>query len=621
MKAKTLILILLIAGLFFFDSVFGSEIIINDADSVWIPELIISSDVIDSKDAVSPILTEAIVSNADSVWQIGLENQISFGVDPYLGTSTPVILIPGFGGSWEVPVPPLYLTKRWELDPITHTYDNLWIALDKAGYERDKTLFALPYDWRKSNIYTAQLLKERIEEIKGICNCDKVNIVAHSMGGLVARAYIEGNDYQNDVNKLIFLGTPHKGATKAYLGWEGGDMGKTLIDYISEMILDQEAYSKGYTSLFKYIRGFPISSAQELLPIFDYLKDADTGLIREYPEDYPQNAFLEQLNSPVILERLKNVKVVNIIGKRGENSTINILRVVNDVYLNGKWENGCPENYGFLFTDQGLEYAEGDGTVPARSNTNFGIGKEIIFKNTGHGELVTEAQKEIIQELTGVLPDHEEGGFFDTIKNFLVIRIFSPADFVVIAPNGERLGKDFNANQLINEIDGAFYSGFGDEIEFAVIPNPQNGDYRVELQGTGNGDYKLSLSYIDENQAIDSDLKGEIILNQIQKIDFEYIELEENSSDPLTGLERILTIDAIIRDVEDIYLAGGFPKSNIQNQIIEYLEEIKSSKITIRKKQLTQLEEKLAKYLNQGFITQNGYDILINDINYLIINL
>ena len=52
---------------------------------------------------------------------------------------------------------------------------------------------------------------------------DKVDIVAHSMGGLVARSYIQSENYNNDIRNLTLVGTPNKGAVFSYLIWEGGD--------------------------------------------------------------------------------------------------------------------------------------------------------------------------------------------------------------------------------------------------------------------------------------------------------------------------------------------------------------------------------------------------------------
>ncbi len=43
----------------------------------------------------------------------------------------------------------------------------------------------------------------------------KVDIVAHSMGGLLSRIYLQSNTYQNDINKLITHNTPHSGSQPA----------------------------------------------------------------------------------------------------------------------------------------------------------------------------------------------------------------------------------------------------------------------------------------------------------------------------------------------------------------------------------------------------------------------
>jgi len=58
----------------------------------------------------------------------------------------------------------------------------------------------------------ANNLSSEIGRIKKETGAKKVDIVAHSMGGLVARYYIENNDYKNDVRTLIVLGTPNRGS-------------------------------------------------------------------------------------------------------------------------------------------------------------------------------------------------------------------------------------------------------------------------------------------------------------------------------------------------------------------------------------------------------------------------
>ena len=85
------------------------------------------------------------------------------------------------------------------------------------------------------------------------------------------------------------------------------------------------------------------------------------------------------------------------------------------------------------------------------------------------------------------------------MKRILFIRVYSPVDLVVIAPNGNIVGKDFSSNSEINQIDGAFYAGFNSEAEFITILNPEDGDYQVKLQGTDNGTYELGIDILEKN--------------------------------------------------------------------------------------------------------------------------
>jgi pimeloyl-ACP methyl ester carboxylesterase/Mg-chelatase subunit ChlD len=79
--------------------------------------------------------------------------------------------------------------------------------------------------------FFAARLADEIDRIKTIEQTERVDIVAHSMGGLVARAYIENDDFAefepdfpdygtsfgHDVRKLVMLGTPNHGAMESWL--------------------------------------------------------------------------------------------------------------------------------------------------------------------------------------------------------------------------------------------------------------------------------------------------------------------------------------------------------------------------------------------------------------------
>lgn len=77
-------------------------------------------------------------------------------------------------------------------------------------------VFAFFYDWRKPLDLAADLLRDQI----GRCLMDKpataqVDIVAHSMGGLVARAYLQKHG-SDRVERLVTFGTPHKGLHETF---------------------------------------------------------------------------------------------------------------------------------------------------------------------------------------------------------------------------------------------------------------------------------------------------------------------------------------------------------------------------------------------------------------------
>jgi pimeloyl-ACP methyl ester carboxylesterase len=122
--------------------------------------------------------------------------------------------------------------------PETEVYERLIDALQsRGGYREAKwltatrrdttdTFFVFPYDWRRDNVENAQLLIRSIETLKRRLGKPdlKFNIIAHSMGGLIARyAAMYGNtdlsatprptwSGAKHFSKIFLLGTPNEGS-------------------------------------------------------------------------------------------------------------------------------------------------------------------------------------------------------------------------------------------------------------------------------------------------------------------------------------------------------------------------------------------------------------------------
>lgn len=76
------------------------------------------------------------------------------------------------------------------------------------GYERGDDFIEFAYDWRQDVRQSARLLALRIEDWKVK---PPVTIIAHSLGTLVSRYYIEKLGGADKVERVILLGGPHSG--------------------------------------------------------------------------------------------------------------------------------------------------------------------------------------------------------------------------------------------------------------------------------------------------------------------------------------------------------------------------------------------------------------------------
>jgi len=112
-------------------------------------------------------------------------------------------------------------------------YGDLVDYLQRQGYVMGVDLWLFPYDWRQDVEVTARNLDALITHALVTANggqqdpaawsIRRVDIVAHSLGGLVGRAYIADAGRAARVDQLITLGSPQLGAAKALKALLYGD--------------------------------------------------------------------------------------------------------------------------------------------------------------------------------------------------------------------------------------------------------------------------------------------------------------------------------------------------------------------------------------------------------------
>jgi pimeloyl-ACP methyl ester carboxylesterase len=127
---------------------------------------------------------------------------------------------------------------------IWPVYSSILNDIQRCGYSEegeDRRFLPFPYDWRRSNALSAQMLATKLDSIEGIF---ELILIGHSMGGLVLRYLIESGEFNDRswfsaISTLITLGTPHFGAPEALaelrgttskLGVSGPDLVKLASD-------------------------------------------------------------------------------------------------------------------------------------------------------------------------------------------------------------------------------------------------------------------------------------------------------------------------------------------------------------------------------------------------------
>lgn len=306
----------------------------------------------------------------------------------FLRKKTPIIFIHGIMGSMGKGI--LKGTAELNFGISEQVYRPLINILESFGYKEDIDLFICYYDWTKENSDSAKnYLIPTIEKAKKKSRIQKVDIISHSMGGIVARAYAQSVYYKNDINKLIMIATPNAGSANAYFFWSGGYL-KYKEEYKNILYRLIKSTFIWYVRL-KYNRDVDmafmrdnIPSVGELLPSYDYGNYLISGNKEiDIKSMSIENKFLNKLNSDKSILRKRRIKTYLIVGKDTE--TVDKIEVIEHNEEHEKWKDGRPIGV--------VESLMGDGTVICKSVET--IKGKTIYVDSDHKEILSNCESEL----------------------------------------------------------------------------------------------------------------------------------------------------------------------------------------------------------------------------------
>jgi pSer/pThr/pTyr-binding forkhead associated (FHA) protein len=315
----------------------------------------------------------------------------------------PVVVIPGFFGSnlwlgeekiwpniramgrlpdlmkWS-PETRDMLTPRGLIDQVVivpnvvrqEQYGGLIDFLEEAlGYKRGRDLFEFAYDFRQDLRSTARHLGEAIE---GWRRSGQVTLIAHSMGTLISRYYVDRLGGHRQVDRMVLLGGPHAGSPKAVMNMA---VPSTLLPFgvlgarIQEVMLT-------FPAIYHLLPEQPCGQDQFGKPVH-WLRDESwltpqfRPLLREAAD------FREEIRGPA------KVPTLCIFGYGMK--TLTDLRVTRDTG-------------GVCTKIEGLFQPNGDGTVPEASAVIPGADIHPIQQYHGTLHIDSDVKKRLKVELT-----------------------------------------------------------------------------------------------------------------------------------------------------------------------------------------------------------------------------
>ncbi len=396
--------------------------------------------------------------------------------------------------------------------------------LTSQGYVENTNLFTFPYDWRygvtgryadgKTNV---DLLKQKIADIKAQTGAEKVDVVAHSMGGLITKKYVVDNPISHSIGKAVFVGVPNTGAPKSVKVLLQGDnfdvagLSDAEIKKISEnfpaaydLLPSQQYYNTKGSFVTVVDRGNLTGSGSVSIKDLNY-NETKSFLTSDHQLNAVAMNFAEGLHT----QDFDNFDM--------RNTGVNLYAVdgCKTPTLSNITETRATNIFGQKIIEyKNVKWAPGDKTVPLESSTNLPIDQDHKFYslNASHGTMMTQdgSRQQIINIISGSNLSPGKNITQDITKcqlNGKAISVFSPVDIFVTDQDGKKLGLAEDGS-IFNEIINADFQIWGDPAspadrhKFLYLPTDEGQTYTITMDGTGTGTYTIKIDDIQNSNVV-----------------------------------------------------------------------------------------------------------------------
>ena len=394
----------------------------------------------------------------------------------------------------------LYPYTRFEASGFCNTVIDSHRTLTSAD-----DLFIFAYDWRQDirDIVTANL-KPMIEKVLEVTGAKQVDIVAHSMGGLVARYYTNEAGGAGSIRKLVMAGVPHFGSVNAYSALHP-DLGCVQLSASPfETLCLKGVISSLFGSFLSAYELLPMPKFFSLLEYFfivDQLLgesgplDGDGNVARALAETYFENLYSKLSDSDAVTTALNfHKRLGSTIETQGEVYVLTEWGIPTPRSLRRTWKpHWIPGGTASL--GWSVDFAPGDGRVLAEIAEGLepAGGTELknysLFTSVSHGEMlndeiITEVVCSIIDGVnwknswasSGVYLEQSGTAIDRPALEYSTYEMCSDAVFHLFDATGNHIGP--LGDGVIETTPTSHYLVLGDS---TVASAPSDGEYRIEI--------------------------------------------------------------------------------------------------------------------------------------------